>query len=274
MPSFRKWRLCFSLKEFPRLDITIRKVNFVQYSVSYLHVRLNQIMIKQQLTLLIFVGTAISMSAQNITIKPYLQDASPNDIYIRWETDEGDESLVEWGTSEALGNQTSGLAFASNGGEQRIHEVHLEGLERFTQYHYRVITGTAISEIYSFKTPPFASDEESFRIVAMSDMQRDGAFPDKFREVVEDGVMDYLDESIGGNITDNLALIMIPGDLVVNGNNFGSWQQTFFEPSEELLSRVPVYPVPGNHENDASFQRMELLVLKSTGGSRIMETYE
>lgn len=210
-------------------------------------------MIRQLILTLNCFGAVSFLHAQSITIKPYLQNASPNDIYVRWETDEGTESTVEWGLTTDLGSQTSGVSFSANGGNEQIHEVHLEDLQRFTQYYYRVITGTAVSETYTFKTPPFASDEESFRVVAMSDMQRDGAFPDKFREVVEDGVMDYLEESVGGEITDNLALIMIPGDLVVDGNNFGSWQQTFFQPSEELLSRIPVYPVPGNHENDASY---------------------
>ncbi len=204
------------------------------------------------LIILCCVYLPTSVIAQSITINPYLQDVNPNSIFILWETDIEVESIVEWGLTESLGNEAIGISYPSNGGTI-IHEVHLQNLERFTPYFYRVKTNTAISDIYKFKTPPFASDNESFRILAMSDMQRDGAFPDKFQEVVEEGVIDYLEQEIGGDIIDNLALVMIPGDLVVNGNNFNSWKSQFFTPAEELLSQVPVYPVLGNHEVNSPF---------------------
>jgi len=209
--------------------------------------------------LFFFPITIILFSFQNliaqsvITIHPYLQNAKPNSIYILWETDSDEESIVEWGLTDTLSNETVGISYPSNNGDEMVHEVQLENLERFTKYYYRVKTGTTISEIFNFKTPPFATDNESFRIVAMSDMQQDGAFPDKFREIVEDGVLTYLEEELGGELVDNLALVMIPGDLVQNGNNYLSWQNTFFQPAEKLFSHVPVYPVPGNHENDAAY---------------------
>ena len=192
-------------------------------------------------------------SAQSITVQPYLQDASPNSIHILWETDSGVESWVHWGLTDALGNETEGTSVSIDGGTETLHTVHLQGLERFTVYHYQVETAGTLSPIYTFKTPPFASDHESFRIAAMSDMQQDGAFPNKFQEVVEDGIMDYLSDHVGGDLVDNLALVMIPGDLVTNGDNFNSWKNTFFNPGEALFSQVPVYPVLGNHEYNTSF---------------------
>lgn len=195
----------------------------------------------------------ILVAQSTITIQPYLQDALPNSIYILWETNEDEESIVEWGLTEQFGNQTTGIAYPSNNGAEMIHEVHLENLARFTKYYYRVRTGTTVSEVFNFKTPPFASDQEAFRIVAMSDMQRDGAFPNKFQEIVEDGVLQYLEEQFDSSLIDNLALVMIPGDLVQNGNIFSQWKNHFFQPAEKLFSHVPVYPVPGNHENNAAY---------------------
>ncbi|MFK7772075.1 MAG: metallophosphoesterase [Saprospiraceae bacterium] len=190
--------------------------------------------------------------AQTIKVQPYLQDASPNSIFILWETDSLSESIVEWGLTDVLGNIAIGTA-ESSVNDAQIHEVKIEGLTRFTKYFYRVKTGAATSDIYTFKTPPFASDQESFRIIAMSDMQRDGSFPNKFQEVIEDGVIDYLADEFGGETIDNLALILIPGDLVSDGNNYGSWENTFFNPAEKLFREVPVYPVPGNHENNSNY---------------------
>lgn len=199
-----------------------------------------------------FVLIANGIYAQNIKVQPYLQDASPHSIFILWETDGSDESIVEWGLTNALGNLTSGIAQPSQG-NNRIHTVQLENLERFTKYFYRVKSENAVSAIHSFKTPPFASDHQSFRIIAMSDMQRDGSFPNKFNEIVEEGIIDYLENEIGGDIIDNLALVLIPGDLVANGNNYTQWENTFFTPAQELFSQIPVYPVPGNHENNSTY---------------------
>ena len=96
---------------------------------------------------------------QTIKVQPYLQNAMPNSIHILWETDEGEESMVEWGPIESLGDTTSGTSFI-NQGTARIHDVKLEGLDRFTQYFYRVKTDAAFSDIFKFKTPPFASDND------------------------------------------------------------------------------------------------------------------
>jgi hypothetical protein len=207
---------------------------------------------KEKYTLLVFGLVSFgSLFGQTLTIHPYLQDASPNSIYVLWETSDGEESIVEWGLTDTLGMSSDGSFMVNNGGV--LHEVPIENLERYTKYYYRVKTGNLMSEIYSFKTPPYASDHESVRIVAMSDMQRDNAFPDKFKEIVEDGILHYLSDHFGDDVSEHLALVMIPGDLVQNGNNFSSWKDAFFNPSQDLFSRVPVYPVPGNHEGNSPF---------------------
>ena len=206
----------------------------------------------KKVTTLLFSLYSVFIFTQVIKVNPYLQDASPNSIFILWETDFGEESIVEWGESEVLGNITLG-SFEISVGTSRIHTVKLDGLTRFTKYYYRVKTGLVISEIYSFKTPPFASDNESFRIIAMSDMQQDSNHPNKFKEIVEDGIIEYLNNEIGGDIIDNVALVIIPGDLVDDGIIYSEWEETFFTPSEKLFSKVPVYPVIGNHEENSIY---------------------
>ena len=84
-------------------------------------------------------------SAQSITVQPYLQDASPNSIHILWETDSGVESWVHWGLTDALGNETEGTSVSIAGGTETLHIVHLQGLERFTVYHYQVETAGTLS---------------------------------------------------------------------------------------------------------------------------------
>lgn len=188
-----------------------------------------------------------------MVVQPYLQNASPNAITVMWETSSGEESIVEWGTSNTLGKKTEGIAFDINFSDSRVHEVTLDGLQRFTNYYYRVKTGNLRSDIYQFKTPPFANDEESFNMIAMSDMQIDLQHPEKFGEVVQEGILAYLNKEFGGELQDNLALVMIPGDLVSSGSNYDHWNGHFFKPSHPLFSQVPVYPVLGNHEDNSQF---------------------
>jgi len=196
--------------------------------------------------------TAISTQAQTFVVQPYLQDASPNAIRMMWETSSGEESLVLWGPDENLGNTTTGYAFSSVG-TAMMHDVQLTGLERFTTYYYQVVTGQAVSEIQSFKTPPFASDEQDFKFVAMSDMQKSSSDPLVFDEVIHDGVLDYLEQNLTGVVSEDLALVLIPGDLVVTGNSYGQWEDDFFQYSTDLIGKVPVYPVLGNHESNTQY---------------------
>ncbi|WP_282160981.1 fibronectin type III domain-containing protein [Ulvibacterium marinum] len=210
-----------------------------------------------QLAYLLFFVISLSASAQkkevSFLVRPYLQDASPNSIKILWETSSGEESIVEWGLTPKLGQKDVGIAYDVNFSESRIHEVKIDGLKRFTEYYYRVITENATSDIFQFKTPPFAEDDESFKIVAMSDMQYDHNEPDKFSEVVNEGILAYLKKEFKGNLPNNLAMVLIPGDLVENGAKYFQWKEHFFNPAEKLFANVPVYPVLGNHERNSVF---------------------
>ncbi|WP_215224873.1 fibronectin type III domain-containing protein [Echinicola shivajiensis] len=203
--------------------------------------------------LTLFACNVGNLNAQQIEIEPYLQNASPNSITVMWQTDSGEESIVEWGLTPNLGNSTSGNSIDINFTDARVHEVSLTGLERLSVYYYRVRTGKAFSDIYQFKTPPFAKDRKSFNLVAMSDMQIDGNEPDKFYEVVNEGILAYLDKEFQGEVPENLAMVLIPGDLVQNGANYIQWREHFFQPAQKLFSQVPVYPVLGNHENQSVF---------------------
>lgn len=44
--------------------------------------------------------------------------------------------------------------------------------------------------------------------------------------------------------------ILHTGDLVLAGKDYGQWSKQFFEPVAEVADRVPIFSVPGNHEED------------------------
>lgn len=205
---------------------------------------------------LLLIGIVECMFAQkkiDFLVKPYLQDAEPTSIKIMWETTDGEESVVEWGTRKKLKHATTGSSSKVTYGAARLHEVKLTGLKKFTKYYYRVKTGELTSDIHEFKTPPFSSEATTFNLVAMSDMQYDYRQPDKFSEIVNQGVIAYLEKEFNGSLPENLALVMVPGDLVENGAKYHQWKDHFFSPAADLFSEVPVYPVPGNHERNSNF---------------------
>lgn len=202
--------------------------------------------------LLLFIallGNA-TLQAQTILVQPYLQDAEPGRMTIMWETSSGTQSTVEYGLTTALGSNATGTAFVSSGSAQ-IHTVTINGLNAGTTYFYRVITGAAISGIRHFRTPALPGAEAETNIVAMSDMQRDNGQPTKFWEVIHNGVIDHVTDSMGPDLSQELAMVVIPGDMVQDGLNYASWKSTFFDAADPLFSYVPVYPAIGNHENNS-----------------------
>ena len=68
----------------------------------------------------------------------------------------------------------------------------------------------------------------------MSDMQRDNSQPNKFFEVIHNGVIDHVNDSMGPDLSQELAMVVIPGDLVDNGPDYASWKTTFFDPASPV----------------------------------------
>ncbi len=198
----------------------------------------------------IFILLFTFVFSVNIKVSPYLQDASSHSITIMWETDLNEQSVVEYGLNISLGNIENGSSQISSGLSQ-IHTVTISNLFPATRYFYKVITGDAISEISNFITPP--DSHEHFSFVAMSDMQRDNANPNKFEEVVHDGIISFFNDNYSGDISSDLGFVLIPGDLVPTGTSYSQWENYFFDPATPLFSQVPVYPVFGNHEQNSDY---------------------
>ena len=201
-----------------------------------------------------YIGLLLTsyLFSQEFVVQPYLQSPTWSTMHILWETDSGSESKVEWGTTPSLGETTTGTTITSYG-SYKLHTVQLTGLHTSARYYYRVVTGSLTSEIYDFIMPSDPMDEASFKIVAMSDMQKDNSNPNKFEEIVHDGIITYLADNYFGDLPFDLQMILVPGDLVDNGWSYSQWANTFFAPAHPLFAHVPLYPVLGNHESDTDY---------------------
>ena len=208
---------------------------------------------KNNLFILVIMLSSLLFSVE-LVVEPYLQSATPTSMSILWETDSDSPSILEWGRYVFLTESTTGSSF-TNSGSSKIHTVELLNLAPNTQYYYRVVVGNyeSYSALYDFITPPEPSSEASFRIVAMSDMQRDNSNPNKFYEVIHDGVIDYISDEYSDDLAAELAMVLVTGDLVDNGNSYYQWYSHFFSPGADLFSHVPLYPVFGNHEQNTDY---------------------
>ena len=185
---------------------------------------------------------------QAIIVKPYLQNAFPNEITIMWESNVEVSAYVDWGSSPFDLNQATPSFTIVGNGNSRIHEAKLTGLAPLTKYFYKIrLASGATSDIYRFITPPVKSSDHDINFVAMSDMQRDGGNPGVYQSLIENGILPVVDTALANGVDDLLGLI-IPGDLVQTGGNYGSWKSDFFDLGDSLTTLVPIYPVPGNHE--------------------------
>ncbi|MCB9596319.1 MAG: fibronectin type III domain-containing protein, partial [Sandaracinaceae bacterium] len=173
--------------------------------------------------LVVLLALATPASAQELHVGPYVQDVTTSSAWILWETTGGEESVVEWGATDALGQSATGGSIPSEG-TNRVHEVELTGLLPATRYHYRVRTGAAVSEPFHFTTAPARVDEVTFRLAAMSDMQIDRANPEVYGQVIREGILALLAAEGHALPDDGLGFVLVPGDLVDDGDEYDQWR--------------------------------------------------
>ncbi|MFD2823081.1 fibronectin type III domain-containing protein [Lacinutrix iliipiscaria] len=203
--------------------------------------------LKKVYTFLILIGYSFILNAQNIIVTPYLQNGSPNNMSIMWETDSANDGFLDWGIDAfTLTNTVTSISIAGEG-SNRIHTATVSGLTADTKYYYKVRTSTGIiSSLYTFKTHPTKNSEKALNLVAMSDMQRDSSRPNVFETIIDAGVIPVANANYTNGMED-IEAILIPGDLVATGT-YASWRDSFLEPADGITPYVPMYPVPGNHE--------------------------
>lgn len=161
-----------------------------------------------------------------------------------WETSSGVESTVEYGTSNSLGNLTTGTSITGEGSAQ-IHITEISGLQPDTKYYYRAKTGSYQSNIHEFKTAPSPGVDKTFTMVAFSDMQ---SHTWNYEKIVNDGIIKYSNDEMSGNLAEDIGIVIVPGDLVGEGYHYPQWSDHFFSPAEDLYAEVPIYPTIGNHD--------------------------
>jgi predicted phosphodiesterase len=195
-------------------------------------------------TLMVSVVLAVAASAQIppqpsiISSGPYLQYVTKTGITILWETKEKGSSVVEYGEQTPLAGRIAGP------GDCEMHEVRIENLKPQTNYFYRVIStaasgGESVSDVYSFQT---AVDERTaYAFGVVSDTQTNPPIWGKIATLL---------------FAERPNFVVHAGDIVGEGPKKEQWTDHFLKPAHELMSRVPVFAILGNHDqDDANYYR-------------------
>lgn len=178
------------------------------------------------------------------TRAPYLQWPTMDSITVMFETTsytagqvavwlEGDECMTAIVETEPAMMPTliEGETLPKPAGPQ--HAAWVKGLEPGTRYHYRVIVGGTASATRTFWTAPTKSQDF---VIAV---QGDNRTHDLPHQAVVDAMTLHAPR-----------LVVHTGDSMATGGSLDDWDG-FFAIESELLSKAPMLPAYGNHEEMA-----------------------
>lgn len=150
----------------------------------------------------------------------------PSKIVINWETDTPGASVVEFGTSEALGQRVAFEAKVS------LHHVEIQLEQRDVLYHYRVRSGDDVSTVSTFKGYP----SKDLRVAIVGDW---GYAPGK---------------DVSAIVKDDVHLLLTVGDNVPSLHEKGKEGTKAFsaliDANRDLFRRTPFMPILGNHDRE------------------------
>jgi hypothetical protein len=178
----------------------------------------------------------------------YLQSPTPTSLYVCWHSAASDASLVQYGTTESLGLEMTGDSHVFNA-ETRWHWVQLTGLNPDTEYFYRCVSDTAVSDTRVFRTQPEDEDRDRhLRFLVYGDTRTDFTA----HRMVVDAMRSTVEDLYGQDIQNHVNLVFNVGDIVTTGSVLSQYQTQHFGPIIPLSNNIPYMVSIGNHEAEAA----------------------
>lgn len=191
---------------------------------------------------------------------PYLQMPSDTAVTVRWQSAEVHIGRVQYGTvANQLDQETSEQVATDK------HEVRLSGLLPLTRYFYRVGShDQGDSKLESFMTSASAGLDTSVRFWVTGDQG--------YRGPIQTDVKNAAWQWLEKNARDGRGAIdfwLTTGDNAYRSGTNDEFQENFFKPYSDVLSRYPVWPAYGNHDarRHAFFDIFSLPTNAESGGT-------
>ena len=168
-------------------------------------------------------------------IRPYLQAVGAETATLRFETVLPQAVKVTLSVGDAAAPVCS-----LDDTKLRVHEVKAMGLTPETAYVFRVsASGEAPGEA---RVTTWPAAPKTVRFFVYGDTRT--------RPAEHKKVCDAMARKAAGHL-----FVLHSGDLVARGRSYPLWKTEFFDPAADLLARLPVCPVPGNHEEASELYR-------------------
>lgn len=176
---------------------------------------------------------------------PYLNNVTSSSIDIVWETDRPANFVIEYGKKVPLKNKIEIITekvISENGDSSpsNIYKTTLQGLEVETPYFYNIKAvardGSVMeSGILTFSTA--VKETNSYAFGVMGDTEARPHINDRISKLMWDERPNF---------------ILNVGDLTDGGtkDHKFEWNFEYFQGVGQLASRIPIFPVPGNGEDD------------------------
>jgi len=180
----------------------------------------------------------------HFTAGPYLNNATPNSISLVWETDRPADFIIEYGEKvpydKKMEIHTQKLSRESPSSGPNIYNATLAGLKAETPYYYNIKAMSRDGAVIDSGPLTFSTavrNESSFSFAVMGDTEARPHINDRIAKMIWDERPNF---------------IMIVGDLTDGGtkDHKFEWNYEYFQGITQLASRVAVFPVPGNGEDD------------------------
>jgi len=187
----------------------------------------------KKLIFLLFVmllSSRVLFSSINMT--PYLQALTTNSVFVLVECTTADTVIVNYGITSGFGfTAKSGIITPTSGGNTFIHKIKLINLTTNSLYYYQAIQGSSVSSVLNFRTAVLQGS--NFRFCVMGDCRSN--------------------PTIHGQVASNMLAAnplfsIYTGDYCLD-DGYATWKSQYFVTQElDLISKVPFFSVPGNHE--------------------------
>ena len=183
-------------------------------------------------TFLVFLLTALTLYAQQITKGPYLVNPQKHSVNIRWECDLQLPFYVRFGPNKSLSERTNGHLIGSKEGHF-LYETLLDNLKEGKKYYYQVASDKVVSATKSFNSDNPASKSLIFAVTGDS----------RSRPQVFGAIMRQIKKH-------NPDVILSVGDLVRKGGKYEEWNRYYFDVAKDVIDHIPLIPALGDHEAD------------------------
>jgi len=158
---------------------------------------------------------------------PLVSRLAPTELTIAFRTTSAVPADVAYGPTPSYGAVASTVAAPE-------HEARLPGLLPGTTYHYRLRLPTGFAgPDHATRTPPADADVAAFRVVAVGDTGSGDAGARSVRDLVLSLAPD---------------LVLDAGDVAYPAGTAEQVRGGLLYPYAEVLARVPLLPVWGNHD--------------------------